>query len=191
MENKRFDPRNADKLMSEERKAELQPEKIIEQLHVNEDDTVADLGAGPGLFSLALAQLTKSDVYAVDIEPEMLERLKRNAEKESIENIKVIESDLENIKLADHSVTRVLNTFVIHEVTDINQAIYEMKRILKPGGYLLLVDWEAVETESGPPLEIRIPSKEMDNLLKDNGFNTELYYLDSEHYAIKAGKEEN
>ncbi|WP_040912256.1 class I SAM-dependent methyltransferase [Lentibacillus jeotgali] len=191
MENKRFDPKNADKLMSKKRKAELQPEKIIdEHLNVNKADKVADLGAGPGLFTIPIAKLTESDVYAVDIEPEMLERLKGNAERENIENIKLIVSDLENIKLADHSVTRVLNTFVIHEVTDINQAIYEMKRILKPGGYLLLVDWEAVETESGPPLEIRIPSKEMDNLLKENGFNTELFYIDSEHYAIKARKGE-
>ncbi|WP_373895225.1 class I SAM-dependent methyltransferase [Virgibacillus natechei] len=191
MHNKRFDPKNADKLVSEERKAELQPEKIIEHLHVSEYDTVADLGAGPGLFTLALAKLTGSDVYAVDIEPEMLERLKRNAEAEDIKNIKTIESDLENINLADHSVTRVLNTFVIHEVTDINQAIDEMKRILKPGGYLLLVDWEAVETESGPPLEIRIPSKEMETLLKENGFSTELFQLDAEHYAIRARKNED
>ncbi|MBY7142488.1 class I SAM-dependent methyltransferase [Virgibacillus sp. NKC19-3] len=187
--NKRFDPKNADKLMSEKRKAELQPEKIIDYLDVNEYDTVADLGAGPGLFSLPLARLTDNDVYAVDIEPEMLERLKENAEAANIQNIKPIVSDLENINLADHSVARVLNTFVIHEVTDLSRAMDEIKRILKPGGYLLLVDWEAVETESGPPLEIRIPSKEMDNVLQENGFNTELFYLDANHYAIKAKKD--
>lgn len=186
MTYKRFNPKNADKLMSEERKRQIQPDKIIEQLNVNNDDTVADLGAGPGLFTISLAKMTEREVYAVDIEPEMLERLKQNAEKEKIGNIKPVVSDLENVKLDENSVTRVLNVFVIHEVRSIDRAIDEMKRILKPGGCLLLMDWEAVESESGPPFEIRIPSEKMKSILEEHGFDTELTYPDSEHYAIKA-----
>ncbi|MFD1361065.1 class I SAM-dependent methyltransferase [Lentibacillus salinarum] len=188
MTDKRFNPRNADKLVSDERKAQLQPEKVIVHLNVSSGDTVADLGAGPGLFTIPLAKLTECDVYAVDIEPEMLERLNQNAEKENIGNIQSVVSDLENVNLPDHSVTRVLNTFVIHEVGSIDRTIEEMKRILKPGGYLLLMDWEAVDSESGPPLEIRIPSEKMESMLKEHGFETELFYSDSEHYAIKAQK---
>lgn len=190
MANHRFDPKNADKLMSKERQAKLQPEKVIGHLNVNQDDTVADLGAGPGLFTIPFAKRTEY-VYAVDIELAMLERLKENAEKEDVENIEYIVSDLENIDMKDHSVTRVFNAFVIHEVTNIDDAVQEMKRILEPGGYLLLMDWEAVASESGPPLDIRIPSSKMDNLLKENGFNTESFHLNSEHYAIIARKEEN
>lgn len=168
MTEKRFNPKNADKLVSDERKAQLQPERIINHLNVNSDDTVADLGAGPGLFTIPLARLTESDVYAVDVEPKMLERLNQNAEKENIGNIKTVVSDLEHVNLPDDSVTRVLNTFVIHEVGSINRTIEEMKRILRPGGYLLLMDWEAVETESGPPLEIRIPSTKMESMLRED-----------------------
>jgi len=187
--DKRFHPKNADKLISEERKDTLQPEKMIEYLNVNPDDTVADLGAGPGLFTIPLAKLTEREVYAVDIEPEMLERLNQNAKKENIENITSVVSDLENIQLADASVTRILNSFVIHEVESIDRTIEEIKRILKPGGLLLLMDWEAVETESGPPLKIRIPSEKMESILKEHGFETSLFYPGAEHYAIKAVKE--
>jgi len=191
MANHRFKPENVDKLMSDKRREELQPNKLLEHLEVGKEDVVADLGAGPGLFTIPIAEETEQTVYAVDIEPEMLERLKKNAEEKHIENIQYITSDLEKIQLDDQAVDRALNAFVIHEIPDMNQAISEMKRILKPGGYLLLVDWEAVETESGPPLDIRIPSKEMENKLKDHGFKTELLFLDSVHYAIKARKERN
>ncbi|GAA0427948.1 class I SAM-dependent methyltransferase [Lentibacillus halophilus] len=191
MTDKRFDPKNADILMDQERRKTLQPEKIIDYLHVTKDDTVADLGAGPGLFTIPLAKRTEHDVYAVDIEPDMLERLKKNAEEEDIKNISLMKNDLENIQLADHSVSRVLNAFVIHEVESIDQAIDEMKRILTPGGYLLLMDWEAVASESGPPLEIRIPSEKMANMLQDHGFDTDMFRPGPEHYAIQAKKREN
>lgn len=190
MENKRFNPKNADKLMSKERTDKLQPEKLIEYLEVSKEDSIADLGAGPGAFTIPLAKLTSKPVYAVDIEPEMLKKLNENAEAENLENIKLLQSDLESINLPDESVTRVLNTFVIHEVGDINNTINEMKRILTPGGILLLVDWEAVETESGPPLEIRIPSQEMERILKENGFEAELMYSGPENYAVKAIKKD-
>ncbi|TRM12127.1 class I SAM-dependent methyltransferase [Lentibacillus cibarius] len=190
MVNKRFNPKNADKLLNQKRKRSLQPEKVIDYLQVSEVDTVADLGAGPGLFTIPLAKQTEKDVYAVDVEPEMLERLKQHADQENIKNIKLIESDLEHIHLAEQSVNRVLNAFVIHEVGSIDRTIDEMKRILTPGGYLLLMDWEAVESESGPPLEIRIPSKEMESTLKEHGFSTEIFHPGPEHYAIRAQKEE-
>ncbi|MBU5465792.1 class I SAM-dependent methyltransferase [Virgibacillus sp. MSJ-26] len=188
MDSKRFNPKNADKLMSKERTDKLQPHKLIEYLEVGEEDSIADLGVGPGLFAIPLAKMTNKPVYGVDVEPEMLKRLKENAEAENLDNIKMLESDLESINLPDESVTRVLNTFVIHEVGDINNAINEMKRILTPDGILLLVDWEAVETESGPPLEIRVPSEKMVRLLKEGGFKAELVYEGPENYAVKAVK---
>lgn len=188
MESKRFNPENADKLMSEERIDKLQPSKLIEYLEVSKEDSIADLGAGPGAFAIPLAKLTHKPVYGIDIEHEMLKRLNDNAKAENLDNIKLLHSDLESINLPDESVTRVLNTFVIHEVGDINKTINEMKRILTPGGILLLVDWEAVESESGPPLEIRIPSKIMEGSLKEHGFETELLQAGPEQYAIKAIK---
>lgn len=190
MNSKRFDPKEKDKLMEAERREKLQPEKLLEYLEVGADDSVADLGAGPGFFTIPLAKLTIKSVYAVDIESEMLAQLHENTEKEGLTNIKLLESDMESINLPDESVTRVLNTFVIHEVNDLNKTINEMKRILTPGGILLLVDWEAVETNSGPPLEIRIPSEEILSLLQENGFEAELIYSGSENYMVKAVKKD-
>ncbi len=77
-------------------------------------------------------------------------------------------------------------SFVIHEVPDIDKTLGEITRILKPGGQMLLLDWEAFETKSGPPLNHRISSDDMKKALVNNGFSAELIQLNPENYAFKA-----
>lgn len=76
--------------------------------------------------------------------------------------------------------------FVIHEVTDPAKALREIKRILKPDGKFLLIEWETVETEIGPPLEDKISSADMSALLGQNGFSTEIIQLNEKNYGIIA-----
>lgn len=124
-------------------------------------------------------------VYAVDIEPKMLGMLKENADQEQLENIQYVESDLDKIQLADDSVNKVMISLVLHEVPNIDQTLDEIKRISKPGGQMLLIEWEAVQTESGPPLHHRISSKEMAVALDKNGFDAEVIPFNP-YYAVKA-----
>ncbi|MFC3212189.1 class I SAM-dependent methyltransferase [Planomicrobium okeanokoites] len=186
MVEKRFNPEQAAVLYSEERKALLPPESILAHLKLNGDEEIADLGAGNGYFTLPLASKTKNQVYAVDIEPKMLALLQELAEKGGLANIRYIESDLESIRLKDRSVDKVMAAFVIHEVPDPAKALKEIKRILKPDGTLLLIEWEAVETEIGPPLEDKIPSADMADLLKENGFTQDIIQLNEKNYGIIA-----
>lgn len=165
---------------------QLPPSKIIDYLNLDSNDIVADLGAGNGYFAIPIARGTKNVVYAVDIEPKMLAMLKDNAEKEQIDNIDYVISDLEDIQLPDNAVNKVLVSLVIHEVTNLETAINEIKRILKPGGEVLIIEWKAIETESGPPLHERISSNGMIKFLNTAGFNAEAIDLNTVHYAIKA-----
>ncbi|WP_117169466.1 class I SAM-dependent methyltransferase [Paraliobacillus sediminis] len=184
--NKRFNPEHADKLMSEERKVQLPQSKIIDYLKLTPTDKVADLGAGNGYFTIPIARNTTNTVYAVDIEPKMLDMLKENTTKERLDNIDYVISDLEDIQLPDNAVNKVLVSLVIHEVTNLETSINEIKRIIKPGGELLLIEWKAIETESGPPLDERISSNGMIKFLNTAGFSAEAIDLNAVHYAIKA-----
>lgn len=186
MAGHRFNPNDANKLMSTNRKELIPQNNVIEMLNLNMYDTVADLGAGNGYFTVPIAKGTKKTVYAIDIEPEMLEMLKDNAAKEQINNINYVVSDLEDIQLHEKSVNKAFIAFVIHEVPNIDKALNEIKRILKPGGQLLLLEWEAVETEMGPPLYERIPSDKMGKLLKETGFKVQVIQLNQAIYAIQA-----
>lgn len=186
MTDKRFNPERAHVLMRAERKELLPPDKIIEHLHVNREDMVADLGAGNGYFTIPIAKRTDKLVYAVDIEPKMLEMLSTRAGEEQLNHIKYVESDLENIQLEDNAVNKIMTAFVIHEVSNIDKALSEIKRILKPGGQVLFIEWEAIETESGPPLHERIPSDELAKILGKNGFSVEVMSLNPVNYGVKA-----
>ncbi|MDC3424350.1 methyltransferase domain-containing protein [Aquibacillus sp. 3ASR75-11] len=182
----RFNPKDADKLTSTERKELIPSNKVVEMLDLSLNDTVADLGAGNGYFTLPIAKGMEKTVYAVDIEPKMLRMLKEDAVEEQIDNINYVVSDLENIQLDKGLVNKALIAFVIHEVPNMDKALSEIKRILKPGGQILLLEWEAVETEMGPPLHERITSEKMGELLRENGFDVEVTHLNPSIYAIKA-----
>ncbi|MFZ3578322.1 class I SAM-dependent methyltransferase [Virgibacillus sp. DJP39] len=186
MSDKKFNPDKAHKLISIERKALLPPDKILEYLAIDSNDIVADLGAGNGYFTIPIAKSTNDTVYAVDIEPKMLNMLKENADKENINNINYVEGDLVNIKLDDESINKAIVSMVIHEVTSINQTINEIKRILKPGGKILIIEWKAIETEQGPPLHERIPANDLLDTFKSANFDVELIDLNQQHYAIRA-----
>ncbi|MEN1967235.1 methyltransferase domain-containing protein [Lentibacillus sp. N15] len=186
MSDKRFDPKKAASLFRDERKEMLPPEKIINHLQINTHDNVADLGAGNGYFAIPIAKRTKGKVYAVDVEPKMLAMLQENATKEGVDNIAYVESNLDYIQLADNAVNKIIIAFVMHEVPDVNQTLSEIKRILEPDGHMLILDWEAVETESGPPIHHRISSIEMKKILEQNGFTAVFIDINPENYGVLA-----
>ncbi|GAB3800354.1 class I SAM-dependent methyltransferase [Virgibacillus kimchii] len=186
MAGKRFNPEKAELLMSSERKKILPPDEVVGLLNIKPDDTIADLGSGNGYFAIPMAKQTKDTVHAIDVEPKMLDMLKENASDEQVENIQVVESELQQIPLGDQSVSKVMISFVMHEVPNIDKTLREIKRILKTGGTMLVIEWEVVETSSGPPLNIRIPSDKMAQILDGHGFYTEVISLNQENYAVKA-----
>jgi len=185
----RFKPEKAEKLLDPKRKELIPPDKILEILSLNKEDVVADLGAGNGYLTIPLAKETNETVYAIDIEIKMLELLKERAEKENLMNIQYIESNLESIRLEGNVVDKAVVAFVMHEIPNMEKALSEFKRILKSQGKLLILDWEAIESEVGPPLHERISSNEMASFLQRKGFNPKVELLNPSVYAIIMKKE--
>lgn len=87
MAGHRFHPEKAEKLLDPKRKEIIAPEQAIEILQIGIQDVIVDLGAGNGYFTVPMAKKTKEKVYAVDVQQEMLEFLKKHAEKEQVDNI--------------------------------------------------------------------------------------------------------
>lgn len=150
---------------------ELQPDTLLSLLDVQEGMAVADIGAGPGFFTLRLAQGTKGPVYAIDAEEAMLAILrKRAAERGLLERIRTLTADATALPLPDGAVERAVASFVLHEVGNLGQAIAELHRVLAPGGKLLVVDWEKKPSPKGPPLHHRLGSQELQEALSQKGF---------------------
>lgn len=186
MAGHRFKPEKAEKLLDPKRQELIPPNIVIEILDIKKSDKVADLGAGNGYFTLPIAEQTNETVFAVDIEPKMLDLLKERANKKNCQNILYIQSDLENIQLQDNSVNKAVMAFVMHEIPDMEKALNECKRILDEKGRLVILEWEAVESEMGPPIHERIPSQDLKKFFLENGLDSKVIPLNRMMYAISA-----
>jgi ubiquinone/menaquinone biosynthesis C-methylase UbiE len=122
------------------------PKKNIEQFGVDPGLTVADLGSGGGFYSLALAAAVgkQGRVFAVDVQQDLLTKLKSEAVQHGFENIDIIWGDVDEpngTRLQDASVDRVLIANILFQVDHRDMLATEAYRILKPKGRVLLVDW--------------------------------------------------
>ncbi|WP_044896528.1 class I SAM-dependent methyltransferase [Bacillus alveayuensis] len=192
MAGHRFNPEKAAMLLDPKRKELVDPVVIISLLHIQEGDIIADFGAGNGFFTVPIANKTKETVYAIDVQEQMLHYLKKQAQQEGVTNIEYVLGDVKNIPLKSKSIDKGLIAFVIHEVSNLDPAVEEMFRVIKPNGKLLILDWEAIESEMGPPVHERISSKKLNDYFRQKGFQPELFRFHEAIYGmlITNGKNE-
>lgn len=99
----------------------------------------ADLGIGDGLLTLMLSEIVHS-VTAVDISPEMLAQLEKRAAQRGITNVTTVEGDIEDLPLADASFDVAVLSQALHHAKSPKAALGEARRILIPGGRVLVID---------------------------------------------------
>lgn len=137
---------------------------------------VGDLGCGGhGLFALAAARLIgpRGVVYAVDILKTTLAEVAQKARLDGVANIKPIWSNLEIVgatAIPPQSLDAVLLISVLFQCHDRPSVLTEAKRLLKPGGALLVVDWKTTATALGPAAQHRIAPPAMHALVTAAGF---------------------
>jgi len=186
-----FDPKRMDRLLSPERYQSQNPEKVLEALGVQAGMTVADIGAGPGFYTLPAAKLVgpQGKLIALDIEPRMLERLHQRADEAGLCNVETLVAQEQRLPLADAVVDVVLVANVLHEVRDKAVLLREVERVLRPGGTLGVVEWRKVEMEQGPSFAIRISREQLVEALQATGFTEiEPFPVGPYHYGLKASK---
>jgi len=172
---RRFPAERRHLLKDEERQRWLPPEPILRTVGIAPGAVVVDIGAGTGFWTLPLSQLVgpAGMVYAVDVEPIMLEELGTLVREKQLSNVQVISSTEHEIPLS-HAVADVaVAGFVVHEPADHAAFVREIVRLLRPGGRLLVVDWHQKPTEKGPPLEHRLAQREVETVLSDAGLTVE------------------
>jgi ubiquinone/menaquinone biosynthesis C-methylase UbiE len=121
------------------RKLIMNPEYIVKP-YIHESDIVADIGCGPGFFTIPLAKLVgpKGKVYAVDIQKGMLDKLKTNAEKcRFTDRIILHQCDPESLGLTE-SVDFCICFWMVHEVPSKERLFGELRKVIKNGGRLLV-----------------------------------------------------
>ena len=170
-----FRHEHAHKLDDPERARWLPVDVVVSRLALRAGAVVADVGAGTGYFTLPLARavLPEGRVFAVDVQPEMLERLRARLEPGL--PVVLVVGDAAHTTLADGSVDLVFLANVWHEIDDRAAAHFEAFRILRPEGRIAILDWRTdVESPPGPPLEHRIAASDVAAMLERSGRRVEV-----------------
>lgn len=126
-----------------ERVDEERPDLLVEMLGLKKGDAVADIGAGTGYFSWRMASQVGSEgrVYAVDIQPEMLELLQKRMRERGVSNVTPVRGTITDPKLPADAVDLVLMVDVYHEFSHPYEMLEGITRALKPGGRVVFVEY--------------------------------------------------
>jgi len=132
------------RVLASDFRRKLQPEeKLVERSGIKAGMSVLELGCGSGVYTLGLARAAgnKGKLYAVDMQPAMIERLRRRLEKPEYAEFTNIETRLANayeLPFTDESIDLVVMVAVLPEIPDKDSALKEIRRILKPDGILAI-----------------------------------------------------
>jgi SAM-dependent methyltransferase len=186
---KKFDPGRAHMLDAPERERYLPTGRLVALLELQGDETVVDYGAGTGRLSRAVADALAGggEVVAVDESEQMAERLADQLA--DVPRTRVLHISDNHVPLLDDRADRVLAVNLLHEVRG-ESALAEMRRLLRPGRFVLVVDWErGRERDSGPPDELLYTAAEAADELRGAGLVPEPLDADLPfHFAVKASK---
>jgi len=150
------------------------PDEVVAALGLKGGETVVDLGAGTGYFSVALSKAVgpTGKVYALDVDEELLVYLRKRLEKEKIGNVIARRVPADDPQLAAKSVDVIFLCNVYHHLSHRNDYLKKLKLALKPSGRIVIVDYhKRADVTAGAPLEHRIAQETVIEELRTAGFS--------------------
>lgn len=165
----------ADWLVRDEREMEEEPDKALDLIGIAQGQTVADVGAGVGYFTWRLAQRVgpSGKVYATDIQPRMLERLKKNITERRLKNVETILGAEDDPRLQPGSTDLILLVDVYHEFSQPQKMLRKMRAALRPQGRLVLLEYRKEDPTVPIRFEHKMTVEEVRAEIEPEGFRFE------------------
>ncbi len=147
------------------------PDQVVRELGLRPDAVVADLGAGTGYFTVRLARaVPHGRVLAVDIEPDMIEWVKRRAAHAGLSNVETVLAAPDDPHLAT-TIDMVLVVDTYHHLSDRSAYFRALSAHLTPHGRVAILDFRKEETPVGPPVAMRIAPAAVIDEMKGAGLS--------------------
>ena len=163
------------------------PDVVASQFHLREGDTVADFGAGSGYFVKVLGQTVGPEglVYACEIQKSLVEKIGEHARTLGLENVRPLWCDLEEpggSKVPDGVLDAGIVVNTLFQLEDRETAVLEMRRTLRTGGKLLVIDWTEGAAGMGPQPDRLVSADDCKALFESHGFVFERDFPAGEHH---------
>ena len=154
------------------RDAHQKPHEVVHALGLKPGEIIADIGAGSGYFTFHLARHVgeKGKVYAVDVSPEMILHVNRRIREQKVNNVVSLLADPDDPLLPDQSVNRFFICDVWHHIDNPTKYLSLMKKMLKPGGEVVMIDFHKKELPIGPPMNMKIAREDLIRQMESNGY---------------------
>jgi ubiquinone/menaquinone biosynthesis C-methylase UbiE len=188
----KFDASQAQKLDNAERLNWNNPAEVVAACQISPGARVAEIGCGSGWFTFALEEAVRPRgmIYALDMQPAMLQILR--AKRNNWERILTLPCRENEFALDDGEVDIVFHANTLHECHEPEKHLREVHRVLKNAGRLIVVEWHwaGEESQPGPSNTERIEMKDAQQLVEEAGFIVqEIYDIGPYHYALQAEKQ--
>ncbi len=177
----------ADWLERNNRQQEENTALAINKLPITASAVVADIGAGTGYYTFRIAKkVPQGKVFAVEVQDEFITYLNQKKKELGQQNVQVIKGTATSPNLPDASVDLAIMVDVYHELLYPHEVLQSLRKALKPGGKLLLLEYRAED----PTIEIKELHKlsvtQANKELAANGFK--LYqrseFLPIQHFLL-------
>jgi arsenite methyltransferase len=179
-------------LENPQRDSEQKPEEVLKVLDIKRGETIADIGAGSGYFAFRIAKQVGDSgrVYAVDINSDMILFMNRKIRELKLGNVVTHLSAPDDPLLIDGSVNRffVCNTW--HHIQNRVNYLALMKKVLKPGGQIIVMDYHKKELPVGPPPEMKLAREDVIKEMELGGFKLahEHTFLPYQYFLVFTAK---
>ncbi len=164
------------------------PHEVLMSLDVKEGEVIADIGAGSGYFSFRFAHHVGSmgRIYAVDISPDMIRYLNRRIRDTGVKNVITVLSDPDDPLLPDASVDRFFICDTWHHIDNKAKYLGLMKKMLKTGGQVVMIDFQKRDLPIGPPVEMKISRQDLLRQMQESGFHLvkEYTFLPYQYFLV-------
>jgi ubiquinone/menaquinone biosynthesis C-methylase UbiE len=163
------------------------PHEVIAALGIEAGEIIADIGAGAGYFTMRLARHVgpKGRVYAVDVSPDMVRFLHARVRDMKLLNVSPILAPPDD-PLLPEPVDRFLFVNVWHHIDDRPGYLARMRDLLKPGGQIVMIDFQKREIPVGPPMAMKIAREDLVRELEAAGFRVakEHTFLPYQYFVV-------
>ena len=187
------DPTAYMKSLDDSKRDEYQkPHEVIHALALKPGEVVADIGAGTGYFTFHLARHVgdKGKVYAIDVSPDMIRHINRRIRETKSTNVVSLLADTDDPLLPDGSVNRFFICDVWHHIENQTKYLSLMKKMLKPGGEVVMIDFHKKELPVGPPMKMKIAREDLIKQIETNAFRLakEHTFLPYQYFLVFSAK---
>ena len=152
-----FSPLNLGVLEGADREQWNKPEQIMDALKIADGSQVAEIGAGGGWFTIRLAHRVNQNgvVYAEDVQPEMIEAIRRRVQRENLTNVRTVLGTTKDSRLP-HGLDAILINWAYSEMENPVAVLKDAAQSLKPQGRIGIVDFSPGAGGPGPEPEQRV-----------------------------------